>query len=178
MLGVCERRETEMPDVTAMSRREAITLAAATAGAVTLPAIFAATVIGRPGDAGGATASVRLSPRFQDMQQMMEERLAAWRLARVRLAEVNASYVVRYVREKRSMGWYFNRPEVAAEQEARIRAVAAVERVFRMKAETLADITLQWQAIGLYEAELGDDIGLARRHFGPAIAAREREIVA
>jgi hypothetical protein len=167
-----------MPDVTAMSRREAVTLVTAVAGAVTLPAILAATVIGRPGDTGSATASVCLSRQFESMREMMGERLAAWRLARARLAEVNAGYVARHVREKRRMGWYFNRPEVAAEQEARIRAVAAVERVFRANAETLADIALQWQAIGLYEAELGDDIGLARRHFGPAIAAREREIVA
>lgn len=167
-----------MPDVTAMSRREAMMLVTAVAGAVTLPGIWAATVIGRPRGDSSATASVCLSPQFESMRQTMEERLVAWQLARARLGEVNAGYVARYVREKRRMGWYFNRPEVAAEQEARIRAVAAVERVFRANAETLADIALQWQAIGLYEAELGDNIGLARRHFGAAIAAREREIVA
>lgn len=167
-----------MPDVTAMSRREAMMLAAAAAGAVTLPGIWAAAVIGTPGGDSGATASARLSPQFESMRQTMGKHLAAWRLARARLAEVKAGYVARYVREKRRMGWYFNRPEVAAEQEARIRAVAAVERVFRMKAETLADIALQWQAIRIYEAELGDDIGVARRHFGAAIAARAREIVA
>lgn len=167
-----------MPDVTAMSRREAMALVTAVAGAVTLPGLWAAAVIGRPGGDSGATASVCLSPQFESMRQAMGKHLAAWRLARARLAEVKASYVARYVREKRRMGWYFNRPEVAAEQEARIRAVAAVERVFRANAETLADIALQWQAIGLYEAELGDDVGLARRHFGPAIAARAREIAA
>ena len=167
-----------MPDVTAMSRREAMALAAAAAGAVAWPGILTAAVMGRPGGDSGATASACLSPQFESMQQTMEERLAVWQLARTRLDDVNAGYVARYVREKRRMGWYFNRPEVVAEQEARIRAVAAVERVFRMKAETLADIALQWRAIGLYEAELGDDIGLARRHFGAAIAARAREIVA
>lgn len=167
-----------MPDVTAMSRRDAMTLAAAVAGAVTLPGLLVAAVMGRPGNAGSATAGACLSPQFESIRQTMEERLVAWRLARARLGEVNAGYVARYVREKRRMGWYFNRPEVAAEQEARIRAVAAVERVFRANAETLADIALQWQAIGLYEAELGDNIGLARRHFGAAIASRAREIVA
>jgi len=167
-----------MPDVTAMSRREAVALVTAVAGAVTLPGLWAAAVIGRPGGDSGATASARLSPQFESMRQTMEERLVAWRLARVRLAEVKASYVARYVREERSMGWYFNRPEVAAEQEARIRAVAAVERVFRMKAETLADIGLQWRAMGIYETELGYDVGLARRHFGAAIAAREQVLLA
>lgn len=167
-----------MPDVTAMSRREAMALVTAVAGAVTLPGIWAAAAIGRPGGDSGATASARLSPQFESMRQTMGKHLAAWRLARARLAEVNAGYVARYVREKRHMGWYFNRPEVAAEQDARIRAVAAVERVCRMKAETLADIGLQWRAIGLYEAELGDDVGLARRHFGPAIAAREQVLLA
>lgn len=167
-----------MPDVTAMSRREAMMLVTAVAGAVTLPAILAATVIGRPGDTGSATASVCLSRQFESMREMMGERLAAWRLARAGLDNVKAGYVTTLVQQKRSMGWYFNRPEVAAEQEARIRAVAAVERVFRTNAETLADIALQWQAMGLYEAELGDDIGLARRHFGPAIAAREQVLLA
>lgn len=167
-----------MPDVTAMSRREAMMLVTAVAGAVTLPGLWAATVMGRPGGDSGATASACLSLQFESMRQMMGEHLAAWRLARARLGEVKAGYVARYVREKRRMGWYFNRPEVAAEQEARIWAAAAVSRVFRANAETLADIALQWQAIRIYEAELGDDIGVARRHFGAAIAARAREIAA
>ncbi|MGE5512906.1 MAG: hypothetical protein ACM31O_16835 [Bacteroidota bacterium] len=167
-----------MPDVTAMSRREAMALVTAVVGAVAWPGIMAAAVMGRPGGDSGATASACLSPQFESMRQTMGKHLAAWQLAQARLGEVKAGYVARYVREKRRMGWYFNRPEVVAEQEARIRAVAAVERVFRAKAATLADIALQWQAIRVYETELGDDIGLARRHFGAAIASREREIVA
>lgn len=167
-----------MPDVTAMSRRQVMTLVMGAAGAATPPGIWAAAVMGRWGGDSGATASACLSPQFQSVQQTMEERLAVWQVARTRLDDVNAGYVARYVREKRHMGWYFDRPEVAAEQDARIRAVAAVERVLRANAETLADIALQWQAIRIYEAELGDDIGLARRHFGAAIASRAREIVA
>jgi hypothetical protein len=51
-----------------------------------------------------------------------QERFAAWRLARARLNNVKAGCVTTLVQQKCSMGWYFNRPEVAAEQEARIRA--------------------------------------------------------
>lgn len=168
-----------MPDVTAMSRRQAMTLVMGAAGAVTLPGTWAATGMDRAGDAGRATATrTGLSLRFEDLRQTMEERLAAWRLTRARLDNVKAGYVRTLVQQKRRMGWYFNRPEVAAEQEARIWAAAAVSRVFRAKGETLADIALQRRAIRIYEAELGDDIGLARRHFGPAIAAREQSLLA
>lgn len=110
-----------------------------------------------------------LSQEFARAALEIARRRDAYRHARIALAPLRDGYVKAVSDGRRSMGWYFRRPEVAAEQDARIALRAGIEGLLRMRAVRRADVDLQLAMLVLFEEEFGDTGGVTRRQFGSHI---------
>lgn len=116
----------------------------------------------------------QLSREFVAAAEAIARRGEVLRQARITLAPLRPQYVKAVSEARKSMGWYFRRPEVVAEQTAKIYLRAAIEAVLRMRALRRADAELQLALLAQFEHEFGDSGGVTRRQFGPRIAEARR----